>query len=322
MRFQKSIQICKGVRLNVSKSGVSATIGVKGLSLNLGKRGAFLNTGIPGTGLSDRRRLFGGAKREGAPDARDYQLREQNGELRVLDASGRAVSDDEARRVRRTQWFKEAQAELDGERLAEVNAETEAVESVIRLAQRVPALGAIEPETQVEQKFGQFIENLELPVEFSAQYCYDEATGDMMIDLDLPEIEDLPGEKAVELASGAVRIKKKTLAEKREAYSACVLGLAILFADGAFLSSAGIRRTLVSGYTQRRNARTGEMEDQYVFSIAFTRGEFVNARFDRVEPAAFVEAFRNRMNPSAAGEFKTILPYTAEEFAAMAEEQA
>lgn len=322
MRFQKSIQICRGVRLNVSKSGVSATVGVKGLSVNLGKKGVFLNTGIPGTGLSDRWRLFGGTKKEAVPDPRDYQLREQDGEIRVLSASGGAVSDDEARRVRRTEWFKEAQAEYNRERMEEVNAETEAAESIIRLAKHVPAQGAIEPEARVEEEFDAFIGNLELPLEFNAQYSYDASTGDMMIDLDLPEIEDLPGEKAVALASGVVRIKPKTIAEKRETYSKCVLGLAVLFADGAFLASAGVRRALVSGYTQRRNVRTGELEDQYVFSIAFTRAEFANARFDRVEPETFVEEFRNRMNPSGTGELKTIPPYTAEEFAAMAEERA
>ena len=91
MRFQKSIQICRGVRLNVSKSGVSATVGVKGLSVNLGKKGVFLNTRIPGTGLSDRWRLFGGTKKEAVPDPRDYQLREQDGEIRVLSASFRTT---------------------------------------------------------------------------------------------------------------------------------------------------------------------------------------------------------------------------------------
>lgn len=36
MRFRKSIKICKGVRLNLSKSGVSATVGIKGASVNFG----------------------------------------------------------------------------------------------------------------------------------------------------------------------------------------------------------------------------------------------------------------------------------------------
>ena len=119
-----------------------------------------------------------------------------------------------------------------------------------------------------------------------------------------------------------MRVKPKTLAEKRETYQKCVFGIAILFADGAFLSSAGVRNALVSGYTQRRNARTGEMEDQYVFSIAFNRAAFANASFERTDPAAFVQAFRNRMNPAATGGLKTIQPYTAEELSAMTEDGA
>ena len=57
MRFRKSINIMKGVRLNFSKSGVSLTVGGKGVSTNIGKKGVFLNTSIPGTGLYDRKKI-------------------------------------------------------------------------------------------------------------------------------------------------------------------------------------------------------------------------------------------------------------------------
>ena len=50
--------------------------------------------------------------------------------------------------------------------MEEVNAETEAAESIIRLAKHVPAQGAIEPEARVEEEFDAFIGNLELPLEF------------------------------------------------------------------------------------------------------------------------------------------------------------
>lgn len=57
MKFRKRISLGKGVKLNVSKSGLSTTIGVKGLSANIGKKGAYLNTGIPGTGIYDRNKI-------------------------------------------------------------------------------------------------------------------------------------------------------------------------------------------------------------------------------------------------------------------------
>jgi hypothetical protein len=59
MRFRKSISLGKGIKLNLSKSGMSTTLGVKGLSVNIGKNGAYLNTGIPGTGLYDRKKIGG-----------------------------------------------------------------------------------------------------------------------------------------------------------------------------------------------------------------------------------------------------------------------
>lgn len=57
MNFRKRAKIMPGVYLNLSKSGISTTIGPKGLNVNFGKNGTYLNTGIPGTGLYDRQRL-------------------------------------------------------------------------------------------------------------------------------------------------------------------------------------------------------------------------------------------------------------------------
>lgn len=63
--FRKSIKIAPGVRLNLSKRGVSGTFGGKGASINVGSKGAYLNTGIPGTGLYSRTKI-GGATTEGS----------------------------------------------------------------------------------------------------------------------------------------------------------------------------------------------------------------------------------------------------------------
>ena len=54
------MRILPGVYLNITRNGVSTTIGPRGASLNIGKQGVFLNTGIPGTGIYRRDRLFGG----------------------------------------------------------------------------------------------------------------------------------------------------------------------------------------------------------------------------------------------------------------------
>lgn len=56
-RFRKSINIVPGVRVNLSGSGASLSVGPRGASVSFGKRGAYANLGLPGTGLSYRTRL-------------------------------------------------------------------------------------------------------------------------------------------------------------------------------------------------------------------------------------------------------------------------
>lgn len=57
LKFRKRIRILPGFTLNLSRSGISATVGAKGLSVNIGKNGTYLNAGIPGTGIYDRIRI-------------------------------------------------------------------------------------------------------------------------------------------------------------------------------------------------------------------------------------------------------------------------
>jgi hypothetical protein len=58
-RFQKRISILPGVRINLSKSGASASLGPRGADVNIGKDGITANAGIPGTGLSYRQKIGG-----------------------------------------------------------------------------------------------------------------------------------------------------------------------------------------------------------------------------------------------------------------------
>lgn len=57
--FRRRIKIIPGVHLNLSKSGISTSIGIRGANINIGKTGTYLNTGIPGTGIYRRQKLSG-----------------------------------------------------------------------------------------------------------------------------------------------------------------------------------------------------------------------------------------------------------------------
>lgn len=51
LRFYRRRQIFPGLRLNFSKRGVSASVGVRGAHVTLGRRGVRTTVGVPGTGL-------------------------------------------------------------------------------------------------------------------------------------------------------------------------------------------------------------------------------------------------------------------------------
>ncbi len=53
LRFRKGVKLFPGIRLNVTKHGLSSfTIGGRGLTYNIGKKGTRGTVGLPGSGLS------------------------------------------------------------------------------------------------------------------------------------------------------------------------------------------------------------------------------------------------------------------------------
>jgi hypothetical protein len=51
-RFRRTVRLFPGLRLNVSKSGVSASVGTRGAWLTFGRNGTRTTVGLPGTGIS------------------------------------------------------------------------------------------------------------------------------------------------------------------------------------------------------------------------------------------------------------------------------
>jgi hypothetical protein len=62
-RYRKRVWLGNGLGLNLSKSGVSLSVGGRGLTTNFSRRGVRTTVGLPGTGLSytTSRRRRGGA---------------------------------------------------------------------------------------------------------------------------------------------------------------------------------------------------------------------------------------------------------------------
>jgi hypothetical protein len=58
VRFRRTFTLFPGVKVNVSKGGMSLTVGRKGFHLNFSKHGVRQTTGLPGSGISHTSYLF------------------------------------------------------------------------------------------------------------------------------------------------------------------------------------------------------------------------------------------------------------------------
>jgi len=68
-RFRHSFKIIPSVRLNLTKSGLSCSVGGAPFTVNLGPRGFYGTASLPGSGISFRERLVPGSQTPHVPDA-------------------------------------------------------------------------------------------------------------------------------------------------------------------------------------------------------------------------------------------------------------
>lgn len=161
-------------------------------------------------------------------------------------------------------------------------------------------------ENDVSAQIDASLSAIELPCEFSIDYDLDLASGSLKLNLDLPEIEDIPSNKASILASGMVSVKEKTKKELREDYATCVTGLAFYFAGMMFNISSKIATIEVSAYTQRMDGKIGEITDQYIYAVRFDRDTFKTLKFRNIVPYESFELFPHVMRLTKQMVFKSI----------------
>ena len=146
----------------------------------------------------------------------------------------------------------------------------------------------------------------ELPIEYFVDYTYEEEKGKVMVDLDLPEIEDLPDRKIVLTPTGKKSIRMKGQTDLRTDYAHCVFGLAMYIAHLIFNVSMKVQEIEISAFTQRKEANSAVATDQYVFVVSFTRELFSKIDFDRLSALQIMDFFQHYFNMTKSFDMKTI----------------
>lgn len=316
MRFNKSIKLGKFLKINISKSGISATLGKKGASVNIGSKGTYLNlspalAGLTGTGVSYRKKIANGyannkkKKTKKAEKTEEYEntaVENYEQENQLIDNS--VIDEYNQNLEAKINIHKYTDDVMNKEEFAAhvENLQSEASKEMYRYS--------IEgDEDTIENLVSSFMNNLALAYEARVNY---ELEGNILyVDLDLPEIEDMDNEYPV-IVKNKISYKKKTSSAMKEEYAKIVMSLGVFLTANYFNLSSYIDEVVISAFTTARN-NEGDLVDQYLYSVKYTRDIFEKTRLADVDDLyAFMLNFENRINMSASYTFKAIKPYEME----------
>ncbi|WP_394151058.1 DUF4236 domain-containing protein [Vibrio maritimus] len=136
---------------------------------------------------------------------------------------------------------------------------------------------------------------------------------EVYIDIDLPEIEQMPV-KSAQLSANQRRliVKEKSDRQIRVEYSKHIHGIALYIGSWVLATLPWCRNVITSCYTQRPNKATGVTQDDYILSIKFDRHSFSTLNFDcpeLIDPIEAITLFEHKRTMTKTGIFKPIEPY-------------
>ncbi|WP_295888191.1 DUF4236 domain-containing protein [uncultured Thiohalocapsa sp.] len=157
------------------------------------------------------------------------------------------------------------------------------------------------------------LDQLDWPRETLVDFEIQPRMASVWLDVDLPEIGDLPQREAT-LAKRRRRllVKDKPKTRLRQEYARHVHGIVLRMAGTVFATLPAVERVVLSGYSQRLDPATGVVNDDYLLSVDFDRAGFARIDFDaleRVDPVAAVAAFPHRRRLLKRDGFRAIEPF-------------
>ena len=167
---------------------------------------------------------------------------------------------------------------------------------------------------EMSEFFRHRIEELTWPRETLIDYQVEREGNVMFVDVDLPEIEDLPRRQASVPSRGLrLGIKTNSDARNRRNYARHIHGVLFRIIGEAFASFPRMRHVVGSGFSQRLDNATGTTADEYLISVSVDRAGWSRIDFsalDRVDPVAAIGQFNLRRRMTKTGVFTAIEPFT------------
>lgn len=160
------------------------------------------------------------------------------------------------------------------------------------------------------------LNSLSWPRETLVSYQITDNGRQVWLDVDLPEIEDLPQKVATVASTGKkLNIKKKSAKQLQLEYAQHIHGIAFRLAGTVFATLPTASTAVISGFSQRLDSSTGKVKDEYLLSVRVEREGYSKINFDsidKVNPVDALGGFEIRRKLTSTGVFKAIDPFEPE----------
>ncbi len=167
----------------------------------------------------------------------------------------------------------------------------------------------------MEQHFEGVLGEIEWPRETAVSFEIPDGGTTVLLDVDLPEIEDMPT-KAASVPQRGLKLTVKELpaAKVRKLYMGHVHGVLFRAIGEAFAALPTVQTVVASGYSQRPDKSTAKILDEYLLSIRVQREAWRQIDFGNLEaldPADALGRFDLRRQAAKTGVFDPISPFSA-----------
>lgn len=170
-----------------------------------------------------------------------------------------------------------------------------------------------EDATFMEETLEGVLSVISWPRETLISYEIDSDGQEVWVDVDLPEIEDMPQKVATIASTGKkLNIKNKANKQLQLEYAKHIHGIAFRIVGTIFSALPIAKMIIISGYSQRLDRATGRVNDDYLYSFKVEREKFAEIDFnalEAVDPIVAMDIFEKRKKMTTMGIFKAIEPF-------------
>jgi len=167
----------------------------------------------------------------------------------------------------------------------------------------------------MERVLADRLTGIEWPRETQVSYTIVGDGALVALDVDLPEIEEMPRQQARVGARGLqVLVRDKSDAQVRREYATHIHAVAFRLIGETFSVLPAAQAVLCSGYSQRSDKATGQARNDYLYSVRVPREAWTTVSFNNlaaVDPIACLERFEMRRKMTKTGMFEAIEPLEA-----------